>query len=145
MSDEGPGTQEDTADGATQMSTTPETPPGDEETTFPRRYVEELREESARYRARAQTAEEASARLMALTIASATREILADPTDLPISDELTDEEGWPDPEKIRAAAEDLAARKPHLRVRRPSGDIGQGAREEPPAPFSLMDALRGTA
>lgn len=98
-------------------------PDGD---TFPRSYVEKLRDENARYRTRATKADEAAQRLLAATVASTTTGILADPTDLP-DGEYLDGDGWPDPDLIRTAAETLVASKPHLADRRPRGSIGQGA------------------
>lgn len=47
--------------------------------------------------------------------------LLADPDDLPVDPELLD-----DPEGIRAAADELLARKPHLRSRRIRERAGQG-------------------
>lgn len=111
--------------------------------TFPREYVEKLREENARYRTRAQTADEAAQRLLAATIASTTTGILADPTDLPAGDYL-DGDGWPDPDLIRTAAETLVASKPHLGDRRPRGNIGQGAASEA-ATVDLAGILRSRA
>lgn len=98
--------------------------------TFPRAYVQQLREENARYRQRAGRADEAVQRLLEATVANAVRDHLADPSDLLTfvdETELVDGDGWPDPDKITAAAESLAASKPHLAPRRPRGDIGQGA------------------
>lgn len=53
--------------------------------------------------------------------------LLADPTDLPFSEDLL-ADGIPDVEKVRSAVEDLIARKPHLADRRPRGSVDQGAR-----------------
>lgn len=105
--------------------------PGDDgETTFPRAYVQQLRDEAAKYRQRAGRADEAARRLLEATVRSAVRDHLADPSDLLTfvsESELVDGDGWPDSGKITAAAEALAASKPHLAPRRPRGDIGQGA------------------
>ena len=107
-------------------STTVETEPE----TFPRAYVEQLRQESAGYRTRAQRADAHAERLMAATVRESVAGILADPTDLPTGqlDQLRDEDGFPDVGKIAAAARELIARKPHLADRRPRGDVDQGAR-----------------
>ncbi len=96
--------------------------------TFPASYVQELRAEAAKHRRHAKRTGEAIGRLTALAVREATRDVLVDPTDLPISDELLDEDGWPDLEKIEAAARELEARKPHLARRTVSGDVGQGVR-----------------
>lgn len=57
---------------------------------------------------------------------------LADPTDLPFPDDLLDDDGLVDEVKVLAAVEDLIKRKPHLAARRPTGNVGQGARPETP-------------
>lgn len=41
-------------------------------------------------------------------------ERLADPTDLPVTDDLLDEAGMPDPEKVEEAVSRLIEAKPHL-------------------------------
>ncbi|KRF19403.1 hypothetical protein ASG90_20535 [Nocardioides sp. Soil797] len=117
------------------------TPPGGEQDpeTFPREYVEELRAEAAEHRTKAKRAEDAETRLRELAIAQAVQGILTDPTDLGWSEEYGDAEGWPDPEKIKAAAEGLIDRKPHLA--RPTGDIGQGRHSEPGDTVSLVGLL----
>ena len=88
--------------------------------TFPREYVEQLRQESGRYRQRAQRADDLAQRLH-LALVTATGK-LADPTDLPF-----DESHLDDADALSAAIDDLLGRKPHLATRRPSGDVGQGA------------------
>lgn len=112
--------------------------------TFPRAYVEQLRKEAAEHRTGRTAAEERSdaamSRLRLAAIHSATREVLADPTDLPWDATMADDEGWPDAEKITAAATALVEAKPHLgRVR---GDVGQGYRGGDQS-VSLVEALRG--
>ncbi|WP_044080337.1 hypothetical protein [Mycobacterium canetti] len=92
----------------------------EEPDTFPRSYVEELRQENGRYRQRAQQADQYAQRLHTELVRATGR--LADPTDLPFDAEHLD-----DPDKLTAAIDDLLARKPHLTNRRPIGDIGQGA------------------
>ncbi len=114
--------------------------------TFPRRVVEELRREAAAYRTRAQRADEAMQRLMTAMIEKTTTGVLADPSDLPASQDLHGEDGWPDPERIEAAARDLVSKKPHLAARSVAGDVGQGVRgDEAEEPFSLAAALRAGA
>ena len=55
---------------------------------------------------------------------------LTDPTDLPFTEDLLDDEGLVDDSEVQAAVDDLIKRKPHLAARRPIGDVGQGARPE---------------
>lgn len=145
MSTEDPSTQTDVAEPVGDQG--PQgTPSGTEDPdVFPRSYVEELRAENAKHRTRAQRADEALAKLTALLVEKTTTGVLADPTDLPVTDDLQDEEGWPDPEKIAAAAADLVARKPHLRARTVEGEVGQGVRGDVEESFSLAAALRAGA
>src|SRR5699024_6879211 len=103
---------------------TPSEPTAEESTeeqdTFPREYVEKLRDENAKYRQRAQKADDLARRLHnALTAASGR---LADPSDLPY-----DESHLDDPEALETAISQLLAKKPHLGSRKPAGNIGQGA------------------
>lgn len=112
--------------------------------TFPREYVENLRKEAAEHRTGRIAAEEradaAMSRLRLAAIHSATRDVLADPFDLPWSDDMADEDGWPDAEKITEAAAALVEAKPHMG--RVTGDVGQGYRGGDES-VSLVDALRG--
>lgn len=112
--------------------------------TFPRAYVEDLRRENAEHRTKSKRADDLAARLMAATVTQATAGILTDPTDLPATDDLLDTDGYPDAEKITAAARDLVARKPHLGDRRPRGDIGQGVTDQS-STVSLAGMLRAHA
>lgn len=88
--------------------------------TFPRSYVEELREENKRYRHRAQRADDYAHRLHTELVRATGR--LADPSDLAF-----DEDHLADADKMVAAIDDLITKKPHLAARRPIGEIGQGA------------------
>ena len=97
--------------------------------TFDREYVQRLRDEAAGHRVRAKRADALAAALVTAQAAATGR--LADPTDLPYSEDLLDEDGIVDDGKVRAAVDELIARKPHLAARRPRGDVGQGARPEP--------------
>lgn len=92
----------------------------DDPDTFPRAYVEDLRQENGKYRQRAQQGEQYAQRLHTELVRATGR--LADPTDLPFDAEHLD-----DASKLTAAIDDLLARKPHLTNRRPIGEIGQGA------------------
>jgi hypothetical protein len=77
---------------------------------------------------RAKRADALAASLVTATAALTGK--LADPTDLPFTDDLLDDDGYVDEAKVRAAVDDLIKRKPHLAARRPRGDVGQGARPE---------------
>jgi hypothetical protein len=106
--------------------------------TFPREYVEQLRKENADRRKRAEELEGRNARLTAGLLMAAVREDgrLADPADLLDGADhaaLVDDDGAPDPEKIKAAVSELLSRKPHY-AKRISGDVGQGARPGPGDP-----------
>lgn len=92
----------------------------EEADTFPRSYVEELRQENGKYRQRAQQGDAYAQRLHTELVRATGR--LADPTDLPFDAEHLD-----DADKLIAAVDDLLNRKPHLASRRPTGEIGQGA------------------
>ncbi|HET7386133.1 MAG TPA: hypothetical protein VFJ19_05635 [Nocardioidaceae bacterium] len=98
---------------------------GDEQTeeepeTFPAEYVAKLRDESAKYRTRAQRTDELANRLHTALVAATGR--LADPDDLPY-----DEAHLDDADALSTAIDELLIRKPHLASRRVSGDVGQGA------------------
>lgn len=92
----------------------------DEPDTFPRAYVEELRQENGKYRQRAQQADELAHRLHRALVEQTGR--LQDPTDLPFDDDHLTDTG-----KLVAAIDELLAAKPHLAARRVTGDVGQGA------------------
>jgi hypothetical protein len=110
---------------------------GEEAGTFPRSYVEELRQENGKYRQRAQRADELAHRLHRALVVADGR--LQDATDLPF-----DEEHLDDAEKLSNALDDLLTKKPHLASRRPAGDIGQGATTSA-APVDLAGMLRARA
>lgn len=107
--------------------------------TFDRAYVQKLRDEAAGHRVKAKRADALSAALVTAHAASLGR--LADATDFPFSDDLLDEDGMPDPAKVSTSVDELLTRKPHLAARRPTGDVGQGARAEADD-FSLSGLLR---
>ena len=114
---------------------------GEDQETFTREYVHELRDEAAAARVKAKRADAAEDRLRAAIITAATTGILTDPTDLPWTSDLAeDHDGWPDAEKIKAAARELVEAKPHLG--RPTGDVGQGQRGDDHDAVSLSDLLR---
>lgn len=126
----------------------PENANDDDGDTFDRAYVEKLRKEAGDYRVRAKRADALAAKLLETTIADATRGILADPTDLRANlaneTELLDDDGDPDADKIKNAAQELVKTKPHLGDRRPKGEVDQGARDEP-ASVNLASMLRERA
>ena len=121
-----PGTDEPTEDQVVEPVDQTEV---DEPDTFDREYVQRLRDEAAGHRVRAKRADALAAALVTAQAAATGR--LADPTDLPFSEDLLDDDGLVDDGKVRAAVDELIARKPHLAARRPRGDVGQGARPEP--------------
>ncbi len=115
-------------------------PTGDTEPeSFDREYVQKLRDEAAGHRVKAKRTDALNARLA--TAQAALTGKLADPTDLPFTDNLLDDDGLVDEDKVRAAVDDLVKRKPHLAARRPTGNVGQGARPET-ATFGLAELLR---
>ena len=93
--------------------------PTEEQDTFPRDYVEKLRDENAKYRQRAQRADDLAHRLHNALTAATGR--LADPSDLPYEESHLD-----DPEALQRAIQELLEKKPHLGSRKPVGNIGQG-------------------
>lgn len=103
--------------------------------TFPREYVEKLRQENGKYRQRAQEADALAQRLHVQLVAATGR--LADPEDLPYDEALLE-----DTDKMTAAIDDLLARKPHLASRRPRGDVGQGRTSDPSGTVDLAALLR---
>lgn len=102
----------------------------EEPETFTREYVQKLRDEAAGHRVKAKRADALATRLV--TAQAALTGKLADPTDLPFTEDLLDDDGLVDDGKVQAAVDELIKRKPHLAARRPTGDVGQGARPEIP-------------
>jgi len=115
-------------------SPVPDTPDDDAE-TFPREYVEKLRQENGRYRQRAGEADTLAERLHTELVRATGR--LADPADLPFDADHLD-----DADALAAAVDELLAVKPHLASRRPVGDIGQGQRGPAAGSFSLLGMLK---
>lgn len=110
----------------------------EEPDTFPRSYVEELRQENGKYRQRAQRADDLAHRLHKSLVASTGR--LQDPEDLEFNEDHLD-----DPEALTAAVDDLLQAKPHLAPRRPRGDVGQGITSAPTDTVDLAGILRSRA
>lgn len=147
----------DTEPAAPEPATDAELDPGTEPEpadgqTFDAPYVRKLRTEAAKHRTRAQAAEAELAELRVFRRDRLLAEhagVLADPADLLTfadPDDLADDEGRPDPDKIAAAARALADDKPHLR-RAGRGGPAQGARPGSTAARTagevLGEALRG--
>ena len=110
-------------DQTTEEETAPEVTEEQQEVeTFDREYVTKLRDENAKYRQRAGKADDLARRLHTALVAATG--LLADPSDLPF-----DEDHLESPEALTEAVEALLEAKPHLRSRRPSGDIGQEVSE----------------
>ena len=92
----------------------------EEPETFPRSYVEDLRQENGKYRQRAQTGRPYAQRLHTELVRATGK--LADPTDMPF-----DETHLDSPDTLTEAIDELLhASRTWPRVGRPD-DIGQGA------------------
>lgn len=131
--DDSEGVRNLTPEGVGISPTSPD--PDNEPDTFPREYVEKLRQENGKYRQRARQADTLAQRLHTELVRATGK--LADPTDLPF-----DEDHLAEGDNLVTAIDDLLARKPHLAARKPVGDIGQGA--TPSAqPVSLLGLLKG--
>lgn len=109
----------------------------DEPDTFPRAYVEKLRKENADARAKVKDRDDLAARLHTALAAADGR--LADPTDLPYSEDKLD------PDAMGKAIADLIARKPHLKAKFIKGDVGQGPRGNTSPQVDLLGTLRNLA
>lgn len=110
--------------------------------TFTREYVTDLRRESAEHRTRAKDAE-ARAEQLAQTLWTervGALGLLADPADLPYDPDTLD-----DPDAIRRQADELLARRPHLRTRRISARAGQGEGVAAADNVSLTGIMRSRA
>lgn len=108
--------------------------------SFSREYVEKLREEAKESRIKAQRADFLATEVRRLATREAARGVLTDPSVLVWSDAFEGEDGLPDHDALKAAAEDLARTSPWLA--RPRGDIGQGQHGTGAQPLSLSALLR---
>ena len=106
--------------------------------TFPRAYVEKLRQEAADARVRAKRADDLARELFTARVAATGR--LADPNDLPFNAALL-----ADMPALEAAIDELVAQHPHYAARRPRGDIGQGATGSDGGTVNLAGLLRARA
>lgn len=106
---------------------------------FPRSYIDKLRSKQYHYRHRAQRAERRAELLARELFRSrvADLDVLADPDDLPYSDELLE-----DGEALRAAVSELVERKPHLRARRAAGSLGLHEPGRAGDGFTLTEVMR---
>ena len=112
--------------------------PQEDAETFPRAYVEKLRQEAADARVRAKKADDLARELFTARVAATGR--LADPNDLPFDDALL-----ADLPALEAAIDELVAQHPHYAARRPRGDIGQGATGADGGTVNLAGMLRARA
>ena len=128
---------EETVETEDQVDDAEQTDEQTEPDTFPREYVQQLRDENAKHRTRAQRADDLAKRLHTSLVAATGR--LADPTDLAF-----DEAHLEDPAELESAIDQLVASKPHLASRRPTGDVGQGVSPEASS-VSLAGILRNAA
>ncbi len=117
---------------------TPQEAPQADAETFPRAYVEKLRQEAADARVRAKRADDLARELFTARVAATGR--LADPNDLPFDDALL-----ADMPALEAAIDELVAQHPHYAARRPRGDIGQGATGSDGGTVDLAGLLRARA
>lgn len=108
--------------------------------TFPRSYVEQLRQENGKYRQDARDAgaraDDLAKRLHTALVAATGK--LADPTDLPYDEAHLDGDAL----SLTEAIDELLTRKPHLAARRVAGDVGQGSRNGT-GTVDLLGMLRG--
>ena len=132
-----PTTPDESVTAATEPETQSDPSESPEPDTFPREYVENLRQENARYRTEAKTAETLGARLHTELVRATGK--LADPTDLPF-----DVEHLEDADKLAAAVDALIVSKPHLKARRIVGTVGQGE-SGAVSSVSLLGMLRDRA
>ena len=121
----------------TEAPEAPEAPETDAE-TFPREYVQKLRQEAADARVKAKRADELARELFTAKVIATGR--LADPTDLPFSEELL-----ADSNALDEAITTLLEKKPHLASRTPQGDIGQGPAGGDSGTVDLAALLRAGA
>jgi hypothetical protein len=108
-----------------------ETPPEEQQQepkTYDEEYVKGLRDEAAQARLKAKQATTLETALREAVVSKVAGPILQDTTTLEWSDEFNDENGMPNPDAIRKAAEALAAAKPTLS--RVGGPVMQGHRGE---------------
>lgn len=107
----------------------------DEVTKFSKEYVQELRDEAAKYRTRAKRTENLEQRLHDALVKLDGR--LQDASDLQFDPDRLEEEGG-----IEDAITALIENKPHLARRTPKGDVGAGVGDTDGTP-DLISLMRG--
>lgn len=115
--------------------------PADEPETYPAEHVHELRQENAKYRAKAKSVDDANGRLLTAYAKADGR--LVDAAALTVSEDLVGDDGLIDQAKVGDAIGALLADKPYLAARRPTAPLPMGARPDAPADASWVAALRG--
>lgn len=103
------------------------------EDMYSREYVNDLRQENAKYRTRAKEVDSLKVRLFEALVKADGR--LQDATDLPFDEALLDA-------GLEDAITALIEAKPHLKARRVQGDIGAGKRGSSSDQFDLLGAIR---
>jgi len=140
-----PGTESDNTDNVTDnvtdnsKETETEVNPDDNSATFSADYVKALREESAAHRIKAKRIDEANQRLLRSVAESDGRLVNVD--ELGSTDDLLDDDGIIDPDKVRGAIGALISAKPYLATRRPTTAIPQGVQgqiSDMPSLFNLV-------
>ena len=110
----------------------------DDAETFPRDYVEKLRQEAAEARVKAKRADDLARELFTAKVTATGR--LADPSDLAYDEALV-----ADADALNAAIDALLDAKPHLASRTPRGDVGQGPTGGDSGTVDLAAMLRAGA
>jgi hypothetical protein len=109
--------------------------------TFPADAVRELRDELAKRRIRAkEQAAAANARLLTAYTRADGR--LVEPDLLEMTEDLFDEDGFIDPERVTAAIDGLLQAKPYLSARKPTQPITQGVQPQVPDTPGLFTLIR---
>lgn len=127
---------------AVEPAVEPATPQAEDEgSTFTAEYVKQLRDESAAYRTKAKRVTDANARLTAAYAAQDGR--LVDVEALTYSEDLLDDDGLVDRDRVAAAVSALITAKPYMARRTPITPIPQGVRDEAPEEVSLFGLMRG--
>lgn len=128
-------TVDDIATGEEDSSPAPE--------TFPAEHVAELRDELAKKRIKAKERDaDANARLLAAYATADGRLIENDV--LALSDDLLDEAGFVDPQKVGQAIGALVEAKPYLAARRPTAALPLGVQQPAPDTPGLFGIIRRT-